>query len=392
MVIKYFQNNNFLKLLLFGGLISGVFLILFNTNKIIDYTKNEERKKIELWAMAQRDFIENNNPNDDLGNLSLYILTKSFENPVIQVDKKGKILSHKNIFEDDTEIIDSFKLKKILKIISKENDPIEIKFKNSIDQRLFYGNSSIYNKIKYYPFALLIIALCFSLIVYNYYLSSINLNKNKLWASFAKETAHQIATPLSSLMGWSTILKDENIDSSIINDIDKDIERLNKITERFSKVGSKPILNNEEINKVLKNIIVYLRERNSPMIILEFEASKDLIFTKLNKTLIEWVIENVVKNGIDSMSGKGKIKVSVIRKNKIVRILIKDNGAGILKKDYRKIFYEGYSLKQKGWGIGLSFSQRIVNDYHNGKIFVNKSEINKGSTIEINLPIITENS
>ena len=128
------------------------------------------------------------------------------------------------------------------------------------------------------------------------------------------------------------------------------------------------------------------------MIILEFEASKDLIFTKLNKTLIEWVIENVVKNGIDSMSGKGKIKVSVIRKNKIVRILIKDNGAGILKKDYQKIFYEGYSLKQKGWGIGLSFSQRIVNDYHNGKIFVNKSEINKGSTIEINLPIITENS
>ena len=132
-MIKYFQNNNFLKLLLFAGLISGVFLILFNTNKIIDYTKNEERKKIELWAMAQRDFIENNNPNDDLGNLSLYILTKSFENPVIQVDKKGKILSHKNIFEDDTEIIDSFKLKKILKIISKENDPIEIKFKNVIN-------------------------------------------------------------------------------------------------------------------------------------------------------------------------------------------------------------------------------------------------------------------
>ena len=128
------------------------------------------------------------------------------------------------------------------------------------------------------------------------------------------------------------------------------------------------------------------------MIILEFEASKDLIFTKLNKTLIEWVIENVVKNGIDSMSGKGKIKVSVIRNNKIIRILIKDNGAGILKKDYQKIFHEGYSLKQKGWGIGLSFSQRIINDYHNGKIFVNKSEINKGSTIEINLPIITENS
>ena len=156
-MIKYFPNSNFFKIILFLGLIGGVLVILYNTNKIIDYTKNEERKKIELWAMAQRDFIENKNLNDDLGTLSIFILTKSFENPIIQVDENGKILSHKNIFNDG--VTDSIELKKIFDKISKENEPIEIIFENSINQRLFYGNSSTFNKIKYYPFALLLLSL-----------------------------------------------------------------------------------------------------------------------------------------------------------------------------------------------------------------------------------------
>ncbi len=389
-MIKYFPSSNFFKIILFLGLIGGVLIILYNTNKIIDYTKNEERKKIELWAMAQRDFIENKNLNDDLGTLSIFILTKSFENPIIQVDENGKILSHKNIFNDG--VTDSVELKKIFDKISKENEPIEIIFENSINQRLFYGNSSTFNKIKYYPFALLLIAVCFLLIVYSYYVSSINLNKNKLWASFAKETAHQIATPLSSLMGWSTILKDDHIDNSTIIEIDRDIDRLNKITKRFSEVGTKPILKKQEINEVLKSSVKYLKERNSSMISFVFNPSENLLYTKLNKTLIDWVIENVVKNGIDSMSGKGKIIISVFEKNKLIKILIQDHGSGIEKKNFDKIFSAGYSIKQKGWGIGLSFSKRIINDYHNGNIFVNKSELNKGSTIEINLPKTIENS
>ena len=391
-VIKANSNNNLIRLILFIGLILSVFLILFNTNKIIEYTKNEERKKIELWAMAQKNFIESKNLDEDLGELTFMVLTKSFENPIIQVDANGKILSHKNIFDKESLVIDSIKLKSVLKKISQENPPIEIKFNNSINQKLYFGNSSTFNKIKYYPFALLIVAIFFSLIVFNYYKSFISSNKNKIWALFAKETAHQIGTPLSSLMGWSSILKEQKVDSNIIVEIEKDIERLNKITKRFSEIGSIPKLKKEDINDVLNSTINYLIKRNSSLIKFEFKPSKETILSSINRTLFEWVIENIVKNAIDSMKGKGNIIISLYKVNDEIQILIKDDGLGIEPKFHNKIFSSGFSLKKKGWGLGLSLSKRIITEYHNGKIFINKSEINKGTTIELNLPAFKENS
>jgi len=391
-VIKANSNNNLIRLILFIGLILSVFLILFNTNKIIEYTKNEERKKIELWAMAQKNFIESKNLDEDLGELTFMVLTKSFENPIIQVDANGKILSHKNIFDKESLVIDSIKLKSVLKKISQENPPIEIKFNNSINQKLYFGNSSTFNKIKYYPFALLIVAIFFSLIVFNYYKSFISSNKNKIWALFAKETAHQIGTPLSSLMGWSSILKEQKVDSNIIIEIEKDIERLNKITKRFSEIGSIPKLKKEDINDVLNSTINYLIKRNSSLIKFEFKPSKETILSSINRTLFEWVIENIVKNAIDSMKGKGNIIISLYKVNDEIQILIKDDGLGIEPKFHNKIFSSGFSLKKKGWGLGLSLSKRIITEYHNGKIFINKSEINKGTTIELNLPAFKENS
>lgn len=391
-VIKANSNNNLIRLILFIGLILSVFLILFNTNKIIEYTKNEERKKIELWAMAQKNFIESKNLDEDLGELTFLVLTKSFENPIIQVDANGKILSHKNIFDKESLVIDSIKLKSVLKKISQENQPIEIKFNNSINQKLYFGNSSTFNKIKYYPFALLIVAIFFSLIVFNYYKSFISSNKNKIWALFAKETAHQIGTPLSSLMGWSSILKEQKVDSNIIVEIEKDIERLNKITKRFSEIGSIPKLKKEDINDVLNSTINYLIKRNSSLIKFEFKPSKETILSSINRTLFEWVIENIVKNAIDSMKGKGNIIISLYKVNDEIQILIKDDGLGIEPKFHNKIFSSGFSLKKKGWGLGLSLSKRIITEYHNGKIFINKSEINKGTTIELNLPAFKENS
>ena len=391
-VIKANSNNNLIRLILFIGLIMSVFLILFNTNKIIEYTKNEERKKIELWAMAQKNFIESKDLDEDLGELTFMVLTKSFENPIIQVDANGKILSHKNIFDKESLVIDSIKLKSVLKKISQENPPIEIKFNNSINQKLYFGNSSTFNKIKYYPFALLIVAIFFSLIVFNYYKSFISSNKNKIWALFAKETAHQIGTPLSSLMGWSSILKEQKVDSNIIVEIEKDIERLNKITKRFSEIGSIPKLKKEDINDVLNSTINYLIKRNSSLIKFEFKPSKETILSSINRTLFEWVIENIVKNAIDSMKGKGNIIISLYKVNDEIQILIKDDGLGIEPKFHNKIFSSGFSLKKKGWGLGLSLSKRIITEYHNGKIFINKSEINKGTTIELNLPAFKENS
>ena len=390
---KYNSSINLIRLTLFIGLIISVLVILFNTNKVIEYTKNEERKKIELWAMAQKNFIENKNLEDDLGELTFLILTKNFENPIIQVDSKGKILSHKNIFNEESIVIDSIKLKKVLEEISLVNKPIEIKFNNSINQKLYYGNSSTFNKIKFYPFALLIVALFFTLIVFNYYKSSVSANNNRIWALFAKETAHQIGTPLSSLMGWSTILKEEKIDSNIIVEIEKDIEKLNKITKRFSEIGSVPALEKEDINEVLKNSINYLKKRNSSLIKFDFDLNKEIIYSKINLTLFEWVIENLVKNAVDSMNGNGNILISTSLKiNNQIQIIIKDDGEGIKSKNHKKIFNSGYTSKKKGWGLGLSLSKRIISQYHNGKISVKESGKNLGTSIEINLPFFRENS
>ena len=391
-MIKTNPSFNILRLSLVISLAISVFLILINTNKIIDYTRSEERKKIELWASAQKNFIENKNLDDDIGELTLMILTESFENPIIQVDANGKILSHKNIFENNIIEIDSIKLKNVLEKISIENDPILIKYSNSINQKLYYGNSPILYKIKFYPFGLLIVGLLFSITLFIYYKSSITSNQNKIWASFAKETAHQIGTPLSSLMGWSTILKDEKIDSDIIAEIEKDIERLNKITKRFSEIGSVPKLSKENVNETLNNFIKYLKKRNSSLIELKFNPCNEVIYFRINKTLFEWVIENLIKNAIDSMNGKGMIEINVLKTNRNIQVEIKDSGKGILKENYNKIFNPGFSLKKKGWGLGLSLSKRIINLYHGGNIYVKDSKINSGSTLVISLPLIIESS
>ena len=349
------SNKNIFKIFLLIALIFGVFFILYETLKIIEYTKSEERKKIELWAMAQKDFIESSNLDDDIGELSIYLLTKNFENPIIQVDKNGKIIGHKNIYDEDKSEIDSLELQKYLEKIAVENEPIEIVFNNTIDQKLYYGNSSIFNKIRYFPLALITVAIFFMLVIFNYFKSSFESNKNKLWALFAKETAHQIGTPLSSLMGWSTILKEKDIDNEILIEIDNDIQRLNKITNRFSEIGSNKNLKEENLNDLLIKTTNYLKKRNSSLIKFNFVPFKEEIVVKINKTLIEWVIENIVKNGIDSMSGSGKIQIELSKRNNMAIILISDNGSGIRKGLQKKVFEEGFTSKDKGWGLGLSF-------------------------------------
>jgi hypothetical protein len=387
-VINNKSNGKVIRIILLIGLIIGVSLILINTIKIIDFTKEEERKKIELWAIAQQNFIENKNLEDNLGELAFMILTKNFENPIIQVDSKGKILSHKNIFQDATKSIDSNRLKSVLSKISKENQPIEVQFNNTISQKLYYGNSSTYNKLKYYPIALLIVGLLFLLITLNYFKSTVESNNNKVWASFAKETAHQIATPLSSLLGWLTILKDEKVKNSITIEIEKDLDKLKKITNRFSEIGNKAILKEEDVNEVLEKIINYLKKRNSSLIRFEFNPINDSVKSLINKTLFDWVIENLVKNSIDSMKGKGTIKFTILKSKDKVDISIKDNGTGINENYKKKIFNSGFSTKNKGWGLGLSLAKRIITEQHNGEIYLKKSGLNKGTEIVISIPLI----
>jgi hypothetical protein len=385
-VINNKYNNRVIRIILLLGLITVVSFVLINTAKIIDFTKEEERKKIELWAIAQKSFIENKNLEDDLGELAFMVLTKNFENPIIQVDNNGKILSHKNVFDEKNESIDSSQLKSVLKKISKENEPIEIRFSNTISQKLYYGNSSTFKRLKYYPIALLIIGVLFFLIVVNYFKSNVESVNNKIWASFAKETAHQIATPLSSLLGWLTILKDNKVENNITLEIEKDLEKLKKITKRFSEIGNKVILKKENINEVLELIINYLKKRNSSLIKFEFYPINVNVNCLINKTLFDWVIENLVKNSIDSMKGKGVIKITVSKSKEKVNICIKDNGKGINDVLKKKIFNSGFSTKDKGWGLGLSLSKRIITEHHNGKIYLKSSELNIGTEIVISIP------
>jgi len=385
-VINNKYNNRVIRIILLLGLITVVSFVLINTAKIIDFTKEEERKKIELWAIAQKSFIENKNLEDDLGELAFMVLTKNFENPIIQVDNNGKILSHKNVFDEKNESIDSSQLKSVLKKISKENEPIEIRFSNTISQKLYYGNSSTFKRLKYYPIALLIIGVLFFLIVVNYFKSNVESVNNKIWASFAKETAHQIATPLSSLLGWLTILKDNKVENNITLEIEKDLEKLKKITKRFSEIGNKVILKKENINEVLELIINYLKKRNSSLIKFEFYPINVNVNCLINKTLFDWVIENLVKNSIDSMKGKGIIKITVSKSKEKVNICIKDNGKGINDVLKKKIFNSGFSTKDKGWGLGLSLSKRIITEHHNGKIYLKSSELNIGTEIVISIP------
>jgi two-component system, sporulation sensor kinase D len=264
-----------------------------------------------------------------------------------------------------------------------ENEPIEISYNGRNKQYIYYKNSDLLNKLTYYPLALILILILFLAVIYLFYSSNKAVETNKLWTGMAKETAHQIGTPLSSLLGWIAILKMEKVDETYIQEIEKDVDRLNTIANRFSKIGSRPELKKANIVRITKQVFNYLESRSSKQISFSFSSSHDEIYTKLNTELFGWVIENLIKNAIDAMLKKGELKLHIESIQKKIKITISDTGKGMPKKLYKQIFKPGFTTKKRGWGLGLSLSKRIVEDYHNGKIIVKKSELGKGTTFEI---------
>jgi len=248
---------------------------------------------------------------------------------------------------------------------------------------VYFGDSPLLNKLKYYPIALLLIIILFGAVVYNFYRATKMATQNKLWAGMAKETAHQIGTPLSSLIGWLEILKMENIEESTIIEIEKDINRLQTITDRFSKIGSEPVLEKRDIVEDTNKTVDYLRTRVSQQVNFYFEAPQNPIYVEINPALHSWTIENLVKNAIDAMKGKGSLNIVISELEDIVKISISDTGKGIPKNQFTKIFEPGFTTKKRGWGLGLSLTKRIVQEYHKGKIKVAQSEIGKGTTMQI---------
>ncbi|WP_214984961.1 sensor histidine kinase [Tenacibaculum dicentrarchi] len=358
-----------------------VSFILWNTYIFFQKFKEEERGKIEIFAAAFKELTANPDLNENT-NLINKIYQTIDDIPTILVNKNGDIDLYRNL--DTLKSKKPEYLKAQLAIMKGQNSPIMIEY-FGITQYLYYRNSDLLYKLKYYPLALLLILGLFLTIVFMVYKSSKVAEQNKLWTGMAKETAHQIGTPLSSLLGWIAILRSENVNEEYIIEIEKDVDRLNTIANRFSKIGSLPKLKKYNIVSETEKAFNYLKSRSSKQINFSFSSDKKELFAQLNIELYGWVIENLIKNAIDAMQGKGSISLKIKDTPKYIKITVTDSGKGIQKSEFKQIFTPGFTTKKRGWGLGLSLSKRIIEDYHKGRIAVQNSEINKGTTFKISL-------
>jgi signal transduction histidine kinase len=353
---------------------------LWYTNILVKKLAIEEHKKVELWAKATSLII-----NSDASGESLEFLLSVIQNnetvPVILIDKDTNIIRNRNL--DSLKSSNPEYLKHELRNMMSENPPIEIPIPGNNKQYLYYGRSTILTKLTYYPLIQLGVILLFIAIAYLAFSSSRKAEQNQVWVGLSKETAHQLGTPISSLMAWLEILKLRNTEEGFISELEKDILRLNKITERFSKIGSKPVLKPENLINSINNTISYLRTRSSKKVIFSLNSELGEYIVPLNTSLFEWVIENVCKNSMDAIEGEGTINLKVTDNSQFVQIDITDSGKGIPKSKHKTVFKPGFTTKERGWGLGLSLTKRIIEEYHNGKIFVSSSEAGKGTTMRI---------
>ena len=307
--------------------------------------------------------------------------------PVIYTDSTQKnVLAFGKI--DSQLVANPAKLDATLKNMQKQAQPIEINLGDGIKNYIFYEESSTLRQLRYFPYVQLLIIGLFLLIAYTLFSTARNSEQNLVFVGMSKETAHQLGTPLSSLMAWIEHLKEANLDPSIIYEMNRDVDRLQTITDRFSKIGSQPTLTHENVNKVLEHAFDYIKQRSSKNINFIFQNNDNTnIDALLCVPLFEWVVENICKNAIDAMDGKGSLTVNIKSEDHKVVIDITDTGKGIAKNKLKAVFEPGYTTKQRGWGMGLSLCKRIIENYHNGKIFVKQSEIGKGTTFRIILSV-----
>ena len=380
--MKSFTNKSVLNWVIISLSFLMVSMILWNTYRFFQKFKQEERVKMENFSNAQIELSKTLDLDGNISDLPLKIIQSNTTTPMIIEDSEGNFQS-KNI---DLKGKNSQQyLKKLSRIYEKQNTPLKVVYKDKVLSTLYYGNSVLLNKLKYYPLALVLIIILFLGLIYFFYRSSRAASQNKLWTAMAKETAHQIGTPLSSLIGWTELLREQDVNPIYVKEIRNDISRLETITDRFSKIGSIPQLRPIDINSATKKSINYLKSRSSNLIEYEILIPEVKNNVDLNEELFGWTIENLVKNGIDAMKGKGKIKIVAFSSEQFAFIEISDTGNGIPKKNFKNIFETGYTTKKRGWGLGLSLTKRIIEQYHKGKIRVLKSEIGKGTTIQIAL-------
>ena len=354
------------------------------TNKLVSDLDSEERKKIELWAEATNQLVNSGmGPNNNI--LASRIMQENTTIPIILTNEVGEIIGNRNLPQRPKQ---EAYLKKQLDIMMEQHEPIIIEAKMNeqviLTQYLYYKDSYILSQLRFYPLIQLVVIFLYIGIAYLAFNRSRKSEQNLVWAGMAKETAHQIGTPLSSLMAWVEILKNKDGMNEISEEINKDVKRLKTITERFSKVGSKPKLENQSVYDILNHTVAYLQDRLSSNVHLELKNKCNESIAPINGTLFEWVIENICKNAADAMDGKGHIKINLFNDLDYIKIDISDNGKGLQKVNFKRIFEPGFTTKKRGWGLGLSLSKRIIEDYHQGKLYV-KSSSKQGTTFRISL-------
>jgi len=376
----YSRKQKWKVILLAIALVIGVGSFII-TNNLVKKLAIEERKKVELWAMGTSQLSGIDTDERDYSFI-IEVIKNNETVPVILTDKNGEITSSRNL--DPAREKDTNYLQRQLKIMKATNRPIEINLLDGDKNYIYYKESIILTRLFYFPLIQIGVIALFLFVSYLAFSSSRKAEQNQVWVGMSKETAHQLGTPTSSLMASVELLRLKNVDESIVNELEKDAKRLEKITDRFSKIGSAPKLKKTDIVKVLLDSVQYVKTRSSGKIKFEFNFSEnDQVLVPLNTHLFEWVIENICKNAIDSMGGAGKITINLDDRVQFLFIDFNDEGKGIPKSKYRTIFQPGYTTKERGWGLGLSLSERIIESYHNGKIFVNHSEMNKGTSIRI---------
>lgn len=359
------------------AVVLAIFFITYSS-RLTKELSNQEKERMELWAEATRELIS---PDPDPINFPLDVIEKNTNIPVVLTDSNGVVLSIRNI--DVTELPKS---EKEINRIIRTGEQITLNFPDGNRQYIYYRDSTLLRKLTFYPWVELTIIIAFFIIVIVAINSIKKMEQNRLWVGLTKETAHQLGTPISSLQGWTDFLIARDGSTEVLAEMKKDLTRLNQVVERFSKVGMNPSLEIADVTEVVENTVNYMRTRASGRVSIVFEKGSEEYIARISEPLFQWVLENLMRNAIDAMKGSGVITVSIRRLKGKIEILVKDTGCGIARKYWKRIFSAGFTTKPRGWGVGLTLTKRIIEEYHAGKIEVAESILKNGTTFRILLP------
>lgn len=377
----YSKRQRWKQILLLAAILIGVGSLWY-TSRLVEHIENTERQKMELWAEATRIVI--NAPLESELAFPFSVIESNTHIPVILTDSVGEILGSKNIDTSRVKHPEVY-MQRQLRNAREENDSLLISLGPEEYQLLFYRDSILLRKLTLFPYVQLGVIILFVLVSYIAFSVSRKAEQNEVWTGMSKETAHQLGTPISSLMGWMELIKQSNLDPSMIVEMQKDASRLEKITDRFSKIGSRPALQEANLSRILTDSLDYMKNRGPKSVEYLLDLPKKPIMARLNETLFEWVIENLCKNATDAIKEKGRVILHAVETETGVIIDVEDSGKGISKLNFKTIFKPGYTTKLRGWGLGLSLSKRIIESYHNGKIFVFSSTPHDSTIIRIML-------